>query len=211
MRGSILFEVSSLPAQARHLNDRLPLNWLPEEYWGLGPLLNKPLNSPELVAAGFTAPYAGFDTSQPLYQALRPFPQYGDILDDGTTGTSGSYHAAIIKAQKRFSNGLSFLASYTVSKFMTDSQWAPGGFGGAPSVPNNRKLDKGVYRFDIPQRLVLSYTYQLPFGRGKKFLANSNKMANAIAGGWEISGLHQYQRGAPASFSDTFNTTIPTI
>ena len=211
MRGNILFEVSYLSTQSRHLNDRLPLNWLPEQYWGLGPLLNKPLNSPELVAAGFTAPYAGFDTSQPLYQALRPFPQYGDILDDGTTGTSGSYHAAIIKAQKRFSNGLSFLASYTVSKFMTDSQWAPGGFGGAPSVPNNRKLDKGVYRFDIPQRLVLSYTYQLPFGRGKKFLANSNKMANAIAGGWEISGLHQYQRGAPASFSDTFNTTIPTI
>ncbi|MCI0625257.1 MAG: TonB-dependent receptor [Acidobacteria bacterium] len=211
MPGNILFEATYLSTQSRHLHDRLQLNYLPEQYWGLGSLLNRPLNSPEVVAAGFRAPYQGFDDRQALFQALRPFPQYLDLTEDATFGTSGSYHAGIVKAQKRFSNGLSFLVNYTVSKFMTDSQWAPGGFGSFPSIPGNRKEDKGLYRFDVPQRLALSYTYQLPFGRGRKFLANSNKVAEAIVGGWEISGLHQYQAGPPASFSGTFNPTIPTI
>jgi Carboxypeptidase regulatory-like domain len=211
LKGNILLDVTYLANQTRHAQDGLNLNYLDPQYWTLGALLNQPLNSPAVVAAGFKAPYAGFDTGQALYQALLPFPQYTGVGESASSGTSASYHAAIIKAQKRFSSGLSFLASYTVSKFITDSQWAPGGFGASPRVANNRKLDKGLYRFDVPQRLVLTYSYELPFGKSKKFLGNSNKAVDAVFGGWTISGLQQYQGGAPGSFSGSFNQTIPTI
>jgi len=194
----------------KHGTDRLQLNFLPEQYWKLGPLLDLPLNNPAVQAAGFGPPYPGFNTNQSLYQALRPYPQYLDVSENATNGTSSTYHSLMIKAQKRFSSGLTFLADYTASKFVTDSQWAPGAFGAFPRVANNRRLDKGLYRFDVPQRLVLNYSYELPFGKRKKFLNNS-RVLDLVVGGWNISGLQQYQAGVPASFTGSYNVTIPTI
>jgi len=210
LKGNILVDLSYIANNMKNGTDRFPLNALPEQYWKLGRLLDLPLNNPQVVAAGYRAPYAGFDVTQPLFQALRPFPQYLNVIENATNATSSTYHAFIVKVQKRYSNGLSFLGNYTVSKFITDSQWAPGAFGAGPSVPNNRKLDKGLYRFDIPQRLVLSYSYDLPFGRGKKWLSHS-RMVDLAVGGWTFTGLHQYQRGQPAAFGGSFNTLIPTI
>ena len=164
--------------------------------------------APKLVGA--EAPVTQ-PTPHELFRPCLLLPQYTGVSENASSGTSASYHAAIIKAQKRFSSGLSFLASYTVSKYITDSQWAPGAFGASPRVANNRKLDKGLYRFDVPQRFVLTYSYELPFGKGKKFLGSTNKVAGAIVGGWTLSGLQQYQGGAPGSFGGSFNQTIPTI
>jgi hypothetical protein len=194
----------------KHGTDRLQLNTLPVQHWSLGSLLDLPLNNPQVKAAGFGPPYPGFDQSQPLYQALRPFPQYQDIAEDATNGTSSTYNALTVKAQKRFSSGLAFLANYTASKMITDSQWVPGSGGSFPTINNNRKLDKGLYRFDIPQRLVLSYSYDLPFGKGKKFL-NRGRLTDLAVGGWTVTGLQQYTKGFPAAFTGSFNTAIPTI
>jgi hypothetical protein len=141
---------------------------------------------------------------------LRPYPQYLDIAEDATNGTSSTYHALILKAQKRFSSGLSFLANYTASKFITDSQWSPGAYGSFPTINNNRRLDKGLYRFDIPQRFVLSYSYDLPFGKGKKYI-NHSRIVDMAVGGWTITGIQQYESGFPAAFTGSFNTSIPTI
>ena len=206
----LLMDVSYMANNMKHGTDRLELNYLPQQYWSLGPLLDLPLSDPRVQSRGFGLPYAGFDPNQSLYQALRPFPQYQSVAENATNGTSSTYHAVAIKAQKRFAGGLSFLANYTASKFITDSQWAPGAFGAFPTVPNNRKLDKGLYRFDIPQRLVLSYSYDLPFGRNKKFL-NKGRAMDLALGGWNVTGIQQYQKGWPASFAGSFNTGIPTI
>ncbi len=210
MKGGILVDVSYISTAMKHGTDRLQLNFLPEQYWKLGRLLDLPLSNPEVKAAGFGPPYPGFSMDQPLYQALRPYPQYLDVAENATNGTSSNYNALMIKVQKRFSSGLSFLANYTASKFITDSQWAAGGFGAFPRIANNRKLDKGLYRFDIPKRLVLTYSYDLPFGKGKKFL-NHGRILDLAVGGWNITGLQQYQAGWPAAFTGSFNTTIPTI
>ncbi len=206
----LLMDVAYVANNMKNGTDRLELNALPEQYWKLGPLLDLPFSDPRVRAQGFGLPYPSFDPNQPLYQALRPFPQYQSVAENATNGTSSTYHAVMIKAQKRFAGGLSFLANYTASKFITDSQWAPGAFGAFPTIPNNRKLDKGLYRFDIPQRLVLSYSYDLPFGKGKKFL-NKGRAADLAVGGWNITGIQQYQSGWPAAFAGSFNTGIPTI
>ncbi len=205
-----MLDLSYIANNMKHGTDRLELNFLPERYWNLGPLLDLPFNDPRVQALGIPLPFAGFSPTQPLYQALRPFPQYQSVAENATNGTSSNYNAVMIKVQKRFAGGLSFLGNYTASKFITDSQWAAGGFGAFPTVANNRALDKGLYRFDIPQRLVLSYSYDLPFGKGKRFL-NKGRALDLAVGGWNITGIQQYQSGWPAAFAGSFNTAIPTI
>ena len=151
VRFGILLEAAWLSNSMKHGTDRLQLNTLPAQYWSLGPLLDLPLNNPQVKAAGFGAPYPGFDMTQPLYQALRPFPQYQDIAEDATNGTSSTYNALTIKAQKRFSSGLAFLANYTVAKMITDSQWVPGSGGSFPTINNNRRVScKGLHCLIFP-------------------------------------------------------------
>src|SRR5207249_1821195 len=103
----------------------------------LGQSLTLPLNSASvqalpvvqampLQAGGVRSPYPQFDQNLPLYRALLPKPQYPQIVDDASPTTSSTYNAGYIKAQKRFSSGLSFLTNFTVSKYLSDTMWAPG-------------------------------------------------------------------------------------
>jgi hypothetical protein len=125
MRGGILLDASFMNNSSKHNEDHLPINQLPPQYWSLGPLLNFPLNSPQVQALGYKAPYVGWDMTLPLYRIFTPFPQYTNFTDDASNHTSCDYNAGIFKAQKRFSAGLTFLASYTVSKYLTDTTWSP--------------------------------------------------------------------------------------
>ena len=152
-------------------------------------------------------PYPGFSGS--VSQALRPFPQYGNAQVDSVTMSDPfgnyTYHALQVQAQKRFSQGLTVLANYTWSKTLTNadseypsqSAWNGNGNSGALNT-YNLKVEKGLSQYDIPQRLVLSYSYQLPFGKGRRF-ANRGGVANAVAGGWQFAGVQTYQSGTPLS------------
>ena len=152
-------------------------------------------------------PYAGFSGS--VSQALRPFPQYGNAQVDSVTMSDPfgnyTYHALQVQAQKRFSQGLTVLANYTWSKTLTNadseypsqSAWNGNGNSGALNT-YNLKVEKGLSQYDIPQRLVLSYSYQLPFGKGRRF-ANRGGAVNAVVGGWQFAGVQTYQSGTPLS------------
>ena len=153
------------------------------------------------------APYAGF--SGTVAQALRPFPQYSSAQVDSVTMSDPfgvyTYHALQVQMQKRISQGLTVLANYTWSKTLTNadaeyptqSAWNGNGTSGALNT-YNLKVEKGLSQFDMPQRLVLSYTYQLPFGKGKRF-ANQGGIVNVLAGGWQIAGVQTYSSGTPLS------------
>ena len=106
---------------------------------------------------------------------------------------------------KRFAEGLSFLVSYTISKNITDADSSgPGvqGFTGANAWIGqnsyNRRAEKAVSELDTPQRLVTSFFYELPVGRGKRLL-NSGGWSNGIVGGWSVSGILSYQSGLPTA------------
>jgi hypothetical protein len=161
---------------------------------------------PNAIAAGVTVPYAGFTGN--INQALRPFPQYGDFNQEDNsfspdrTGNS-TYHAMQLQVDKRFASGLSFLVSYTVSKNLTDADSAgPGvqGFIGTGEFIGqnsyNRQAEKAVSELDIPQSLVASFFYELPFGHGKRYL-NGNGAADRLVGGWYLSTVAQYKSGTP--------------
>ncbi len=155
--------------------------------------------------AAVAAPYFGF--SGTVAQALRPFPQYASAQVDSVTMADPfgnyTYQALQVQMQKRLSAGLMVLANYTWSKTLTNadaeyptqSAWNGNGTSGALNT-YNLKVEKGLSQYDTPQRLVLSYSYQLPFGRGKRFL-NQGRVANAALGGWQIAGVQSYQSGTP--------------
>lgn len=169
-------------------------------YWWIG-----------LPPPGISPPYANFISewgfSEPVEQALRPFPQYGYVNEDSYLQNVGqaSYDALTAKLEQRFHNGLNVLASYTFSKTLTDADAIQPYYStlqnqGGTQNPYNHKGEKAVSNEDIPNNLVVSYLYELPVGKGKQFLAGSPKLVNAAISGWRISGVQRYLGGQPISF-----------
>lgn len=157
------------------------------------------------------SPYPGFNGT--VAQALRPFPQYSNANVDSVTMSDPfgvyTYHALQVQLQKRYSQGLTVLANYTWSKNLTnaDSEYPPeaaypGAGNGVSGALNtyNLKVEKGLSEFDSTNRVVLSYTYELPFGKGKLLLSRGGPV-DAFVGGWQVAGVHQYQTGTPLSVS----------
>ena len=101
------------------------------------------------------------------------------------------------KVEKRFSQGLAFMVAYTWSKSLTDSDSQFSVFSGMAQTGYNQKAEKSYAINDIPAILTLNYSYELPFGQGKKFL-NRGGVVDKVLGGWKLTGIQTYQSGAPA-------------
>jgi hypothetical protein len=173
-------------------------NQVPVSALSLGPLLNADINSPAAVAAGIPLPFPGFTGS--VAQALRPFPQFQYI--NSTTQNTGhqNYNAFQARAQKYFSDGLTFLASFTLSKTMTNSvdqfsTFAPNGLDTANPDRERRVLGVGLFNSASPRTLSIASTYELPIGPGKRYMSGGG-VAGKIIGGWGLSALLQYNAGA---------------
>lgn len=163
---------------------------------------------PNAIAAGVTLPFSTFSGN--INQILRPFPQYGDFNQEDNSFTpdrtgNSTYHAMQLQLNKRFAQGLSFLVSYTVSKNITDADSAgPGvsGFIGTNSFIGqnsyNRGAEKAVSQLDTPQSLVASFFYELPVGRGKRFM-NEGGLTDRVLGGWYVSTILSYKSGTPTT------------
>lgn len=167
-------------------------------------VLTSQVGSATANAAGVFAPYAGFKGT--VAQALRPFPQYNGIdtyAGQGDHSGHSTYHAAILKFQKRYTNGLNFNASYVFSKLLTDSDTAWG--SGYAADQFNRRLEKSIGQFDITHDFKFAATYDLPFGRGQKFV--SKGAASWIIGNWRISTINLYASGQPVGIGTS--TTLP--
>jgi hypothetical protein len=171
---------------------------------------------PKSVAAGVKLPYPSFTGN--INQALRPFPQYGNFNQEDNSFTpdrtgNSTYHAMQLQVDKRVSQGLSFLVSYTVSKNITDADSAgPGvsGFIGTSSFIGensyNRNAEKAVSQLDTPQSLVASFFYELPLGHGKRYM-NSGGVTDRILGGWSVSGILSYHSGTPTEVYGSCQST----
>jgi hypothetical protein len=178
------------------------VNTLNPKYFTLGGLLGQPIGSQTLVPL----PYPGFPTTAAVAQGLVPFPQYFGFNTDGALENLGqsTYNALEGQLTRRFHNGLNLMASYTWSKILTDADSALPFFatlhqGGAPSNVFNRRVDKAISNQDLPQNFVLSYIYELPFGKNKKFLSSGRALDKAV-GGWSFSGIQRYESGQPIAF-----------
>jgi hypothetical protein len=124
-------------------------------------------------------------------QSRRPYPQYASM--NLLTGSASSiYHGLLGRVERRFSNGLTFLSSYTYGHAIDDDDET----SSAQDV-RNLTANRGSSNFDIRHRLVLTYVLELPFGRGKRWGNASHAVMNGVLGGWELSGVQTFQTGRP--------------
>jgi hypothetical protein len=130
----------------------------------------------------------------------------GDYIDSVFEGYA-NYNAMNIKFEHRASD-LAVTAVYTWAKSMDDKSAAAGvgatgsGYQGFQDN-HNPKADYGPSDFDVDHRFVASYIYQLPVGRGKKFLGRSNRLVDEAVGGWQVQGITTFQTGFPYSIGAT--------
>lgn len=148
-------------------------------------------------------PYASYTGS--VEQALRAFPQYQDIENEAAPTGWSTYSAGQVTAKKDFSNGISFLVGYTLSKEMSNLSGTPGFFSNAAQNAYNPSAEKAPAAVDMPNQLLLNYTYALPVGRGKRLNVNSRAL-DAVVGGWSVAGIQTYESGTPLSISS--NTVL---
>ena len=130
-------------------------------------------------------------------QNFRPYTQFGNITMRSNFGHS-TFHSGTIKLEKRMSRGMFFSTFYTLSKTLNSSDTDNSGGGVAPI--QNRSLEKGRAGFDRNHRWIATLSYELPFGRGKKFINNS-RMGNLLLGGLELSTIQTLESGNPLNFT----------
>lgn len=141
-------------------------------------------------------------------QRDRPFPQFTNVSILSPSLGVSSYHAGLIKLQKRFSAGLNILSTYTWSKFLNNTNEGGsvlGAEGGPYSDYYNRRADWGPSENDIPHRFTFASVYELPFGKGKRWLASGP--AQHVLGDWTLSGVATLQAGPPFTVTTQVNST----
>jgi outer membrane receptor protein involved in Fe transport len=141
----------------------------------------------------------------------RPYPAFSTISSWEPRGNS-SYNSLQLGAEERLSHGFWFLASYTWSKSL-DFGGGGNSSDGDPRIniqdPRNLRGDRSLSNFDYRNRFSLGHLYQLPFGRGRRFLNGGGALREQVLGGWQIRGILTLQSGAlttPVLTTATSNT-----
>jgi hypothetical protein len=148
---------------------------------------NQPINSP--------LPNADVN-SRRLYPFLR-----GGIEQTATFGRS-NYHGLGAKFEKRYSNGLSMVSSYTWGHALADTDTTLSGAQGIGlfDVVCGFRCEYGSASWDVRHRFVTSFNYDLPFGRGKTLGTDISRVANLFIGGWQTNGILTFSTGQPFQF-----------
>lgn len=139
-------------------------------------------------------------------QVRRPFPQFNAVSIVFPMIGVNNYHAGVLRLEKRFSHGLSLLGSYTWARNIGNMDEAAG-FGDNQIYQDfyNRKLDKGPLTIDIVHRFIWSSVYDLPVGKGRRWLGQG--LLSQLLGGWTIGAIASMQSGGPFTVTMQTNTT----
>jgi carboxypeptidase family protein len=188
----------------------LNLNQIDPKYFSMGSALLDPVPNP--FFGHITS--SGCSLDQPTIQQgqlLRPHPEFCDISETQDPAGGSHYNALDVNYTHRVSQGLTLLASYTFSKFIDNvggpENWASASANFSENIRNvyNLAAEKSVDATDTPHSFVLSYVYELPVGKGKKFGSGMNKVANTIVGGWQTSGTLTLKQGFPLTITSSGN------
>jgi hypothetical protein len=190
------------------------LNQLADQYFSLGPGTSAG-QLDEQLANPFAAllPTSQTFLSAPTItrgQMLRPFPQYGRVLQMDPHRGVTNYNSLQTSFMKRFGAGGILSVAYTFSKLKanTDSSSAflDEGFifGGSAQDNNHPNSEYTVSSYDVPHNLSIGYGVDLPFGRGKHFMGDAHGVANAIVNGWRVNGITTFRSGVPLSAYQIF-------
>ena len=183
------------------------VNAVDPQHLSLGSRLNDQFTAGQTSLHGVSVPYDGWVqqmTACPpsVAQALLPYPQFcSSFIANNENAGSSTFHSFQMKAEKRSSNGLWILGSYTFSKLLANTDDVMRIDGGSSGVfsPFQRQRFKSLSSGDVPHTLRATVIYQLPFGKGKRFLGSSG-VADKFLGGWELTSIYTYSSGIPYFF-----------
>ncbi|HYO83789.1 MAG TPA: TonB-dependent receptor, partial [Bryobacteraceae bacterium] len=195
---NILLDVAYQGNRGTRLNSTVDLNQLPPSLLSRGALLSQPINSQAARDAGFTVPFEGFG-NRSVAQALRPYPQYLSVNSLFAGWGRSWYDALQAKVERRFGS-FQLQANYTWSKSLSMGHYRQvfsqvGSPGATPQDYYNLPDSKSFSNFDIPHVFNLLSTFELPFGKGRKFLNSNNPVISRLAGGWTIASAQVYRKG----------------
>ncbi|HMV49947.1 MAG TPA: TonB-dependent receptor, partial [Blastocatellia bacterium] len=169
----------------------LSLNQLDPKYLSLGSQLNQLVDNP-FFGLGINS---GFFASRQISrgQLLRPYPQFTDLTPLYSSGASSNYHALQITFGKKLSQGMMIDGNYTWAKNIEE--------GLTHQDSYNLRASRGLATIDIAHRFVVSYLYELPFGKGRKFGGGAPGILDAFIGGWQFNGITTFQSGTPLTIT----------
>ncbi len=135
--------------------------------------------------------------------ALRPYPDIGGISGTASFGF-GNYAGLTSSLEKRFSSGLAFLAAYTYGHALADSGTTLSGSNGYGTIdPLNYNSSYASAAWDIRHNLTTSFSYDVPFGKGKRYGSNMNRAVDAVVGNWQMNGILTLHTGNPFTLDAT--------
>jgi hypothetical protein len=139
---------------------------------------------------------AGFNAPGPYpmnFFRHNPFANGTNLLDDNQWGT---YHGLQLEARRSFSSGLTVNANYVWSKTLGDYFDVPDSDNSSNyTTLRNRNLDKRPSPFDLRHAFTMYWSYDLPFGQGRRFGGGANGLVNRIISGWTLGGVHRWNSG----------------
>jgi hypothetical protein len=174
------------------------LDQLPNQYLSLGSQLLTQVANPfyRVVPTGLLA-----QPTVPYGQLLLPYPQFTAVNSTTASGFDASYNSMEAKYQKRLQAGGTLLVAYTWSKNIGNAEKTQ--VNSRENQPGklqdytNWRGERSLISYDVPQRLSISYVLDLPFGKGKRFLANVGGPASKLISGWGLNGVTTLQKGFP--------------
>jgi Carboxypeptidase regulatory-like domain/TonB dependent receptor len=208
--GNDMIDVSYVGTRGVHIQQgTMNFNQLPTADLALGNQLLQQVANP--FYGKITSSGCDLSSKTVAYgQLLRPYPEFCDVTISQVDNSWSLYNALQVNYNRRWSSGLQVLASYTFSKFMDDTS-GTNGWAQTNAVPirnyYNLAVEKSVDAADITHSAVISYIYELPVGRGKKWGANFSGVTNAVLGGWQVTGVSSFKSGFPLGVVGGVNNT----
>jgi hypothetical protein len=193
--GQMVFEASYVGNRGTQIQTSRNINTTPLRYLSTSPVrdqatidyLSANVPNPFVGLMPVTAGTAFRSATIARERLLRPYPQF-DAVNTTTNEGESWYDALQTGLQKRFSRGYTLGINYTYSNFDEATEF----LNGADAAPTRM-----ISSQDVPHRLSVSGIYEIPFGRGRRFGSSTNPVADAILGGWQLSGIYTYQTGFP--------------
>jgi hypothetical protein len=193
-------EVGYVGNRGTHIEITRNINATPLQYLATGPFRDQARI--DYLSANVPNPFVGLmpasagtafrSTNIARERLLRPFPQFDSVNTTNNDGYSW-YHSLQLNLEKRFSKGYTVNAAYTYSKFMEAVEYLNA------ADPRPTQVISGE---DRPHRFVVSGIYELPFGKGRQFLAGVNRVAAHFVSGWQVSGIYAFQSGPMLNFGN---------
>lgn len=189
--GNIVFEAGYMGNHAVHLPLDRPRDFVPRQFLSTLPFRDQPTidRLSAIVPNPFSGllPGTGLNGSTVSRQTLLgAFPHFSGVTERGMNDGSSYFHMLQVRVEKRLSQGVQFLANYQYSKLIEKR---------SRLNDSDPFLEKRIAGEDRPQRFVFHATWDLPFGKGKRFGASAGPVANRIIGGWTVSGIYTRQPG----------------